>query len=375
MARRANAEGSVYKLKSGPKKGQWMAVVSVGRASDGKRVRRSRVARTQADALALLKTLREDATAGLLNLPRHPKVADYLERWLADTVKPNRAGNTHALYANAATKHVCPQVGGIRIDDLTPLHVQAMVATWDRLGVGKRTQQVGLAVLSQAMAAAVTLGLVRVNPCRDIPPPTHERKSMDPFAVDEARAIINAAASTADAALLTLAFSTGMREGELFGLPWRCVDLFAATVKVEQQVVMVDGKTAIAKPKTKRSVRTIDLTPDAVKALTAHRAELLKCGEAGRDLVFTAPLGGMMSRNNFRVRFWRPTLARAGVRPRTFHEVRHTYATLALGAGVPVHVVSAVLGHARASITLDIYSHALPSQQTEARDTIARLLG
>lgn len=375
MGKRANGEGSIYRLKSGPNKGKWMATVTVGRGVGGKRIRRSRIAEKQADAKALLKELLNDATAGLLMLPRHPTVAEYLERWLADTIKPNRSGNTHALYDNAATKHVAPQVGGIKIDDLTPLHVQAMIATWDRNGLGKRTQQVGLAVLSRAMGHAAKLGLVRANPCRDIEPPRHDRKAMDPFTADEARSIIAAATTTEEATLWTLAFSTGMREGELFGLPWRNVDLFAATVKVDQQVTLVGGKTSISKPKTKRSIRTIDLTPDAVEALTQHRAELLKCGEASRDLVFVAPLGGVMSRNNFRQRLWLPTLERAGVRRRTFHEVRHTYATLSLGAGVPVHVVSAVMGHSRPSITLDAYSHAIPSQQTVARDTIAKLLG
>src|SRR5687768_3095320 len=164
MARRANSEGSVYKIKSGPKRGQWMAVLSVGRASDGKRVRRSRVARTQADALAILKAMKADTDAGLSMLTRHPTLGEYLARWLADVVAPNRSPNTHALYANAVAKHINPQIGGVRLDDVTPIHVQGMLGAWRRGDVGSRSQQVGLATLSRALNSALTLGLIRSNP-------------------------------------------------------------------------------------------------------------------------------------------------------------------------------------------------------------------
>lgn len=375
MARRANREGSVYKLKSGPKKGQWIACLSIGCDASGKRVRRTKVARTQTDALALLAEMKDDLKNGLLDLPKHPTVSEYLKRWLDDIVEPSSSGNTTDLYRNAAVKHIGPKIGGVRLDDLTAMHVQGMLSAWRKAGVGTRTQQVGLSTLSRACGVAVGMGLIRTNPCKHVTRPTSTRKEIDPFTAEEANAVLAAAKDTEYEPLIVLAFTTGMRIGELFGLRWSDVDLHAGVIRVEQQVKMQKGKPTKGTLKTPRSRRTIELTPSAVAILVSHRADLLRDGQASQELVFAAPRGGLMSRHNFTARVWRPLLKKAKTRLRTPHEVRHTYATLALGAGVPIHVVSGVLGHARASITLDTYGHVLKTHQAAARDAIARLLG
>ena len=383
MAKRANGEGSIFRIKKGEKKGQWRAVLTVGRDASGRRIRRTKTAGTQASAKALLETMREESAGGLLALTKHPTVAEYLERWLTDTVAPSRGANTEALYRNAAEKHINPQIGGVRLDDLTALHVQAMLGAWRKLAVGSRTQQVGLSTLSRACTVAVQMGLIRANPCAAVSSPTSARKKIDPFTAEEVGAVLEAAKGDPLESLIVVAFTTGMRPGELFGLPWRCVDLEKGRLRVEQQVtikpVLRNGKrratAVVGQPKTKRSIRAIDLTPQAVAVLLEHRKATLRDGKAGADLVFTAPEGGLLHRNNFTHRTWRPLLERAGVRKRRPHEARHTFATLALGAGVPVHVVSSVMGHARASITLDVYGHVLQTDQAAARDAIARLLG
>jgi integrase len=101
----------------------------------------------------------------------------------------------------------------------------------------------------------------------------------------------------------------------------------------------------------------------------------MRQGNAASPLVFCSPRGGILRRSDFRVRHWNPLLKLLGLDHRGMHHLRHTYATLALGTGVPVHVVARVLGHSKPSITLDIYSHVLSSQQAEATEAMRRLFG
>jgi integrase len=168
-----------------------------------------------------------------------------------------------------------------------------------------------------------------------------------------------------------------MRQGELFGLLWEHVDLPGGKLRIVQAAAEVAGKVSIRSPKTANSARVVELPPVAVKALKEHRAILMKEGNAGSDLVFPAPRGGLIPRSTFRHRYWLPILKHknVGAAPRGFHHTRHTYATLALGAGVPVHVVSRVLGHSKASTTLDIYAHVLQAHQTAATEAAQRLFG
>jgi integrase len=375
VGKRANGEGTVFQIKKGAQKGRWIATLTVGRDASGKRVRRSKVARSQASAIALLAEMRDELTAGVVVLSRKPSVGEFLDRWLDDVIQPSRSDNYAALCGNAITKHIKPQIGGVRLDELSPLHVSATLTTWRKSGVGARTQQVGLATLSRACNAAVGMGLIRHNPCAGVARPKNTRKAIDPFTADEAKAILTAARGSDHEALVVLAFTAGLRISELFGLRWSDIDMAAATVRIERQAKTVKGKTVIGPPKTKRSIRTVELTPLAVAALVSHRKEQLRQGRAGSSYVFTAPRGGLLSRNNFAHRVWRPLLREAGVRFRTPHNTRHTYATLALGAGVPAHVVSAVMGHARASITQDVYAHMLPTHQAAATQAVAKLLG
>jgi integrase len=174
---------------------------------------------------------------------------------------------------------------------------------------------------------------------------------------------------------MQLAITTGMRQGELFGLEWRRIEFSASRLRVEQAVAEVNGVLHIRKPKTKRGLRTINLTPDTLAALDAHRTLILKRGRAASALVFPAIEGGPQSRINFGHRFWRPLLTRTELDYRGAHNLRHTYATIALGAGVPVHVVSQIMGHSKPSITHDIYAHVLQADQQHATTAMTRIFG
>jgi integrase len=187
---------------------------------------------------------------------------------------------------------------------------------------------------------------------------------------------------------ILLGATTGMRRGEVLGLRWSDLDLDGGRLAVRQtlsaprnpdtgQHVPVFGE-----PKTrrgKRSKRSVLLPAQTVAALRAHRkaqaAERLAAGPDYRDhgLVFAEPDGSPIHPDRFRKRF-EHRVERSGLPPLRFHDLRHTYATLALQAGIHAKVVSEILGHANIGITLDTYSHAIPSLQESAAETIAALV-
>ena len=169
-------------------------------------------------------------------------------------------------------------------------------------------------------------------------------------------------------ALYVLAVTTGMRRGELLGLKWSDIDLENATVSVRRTLTRTDNgkRVTLGDPKTKRSRRTIRLTPQAVEALRVHLEKQLQEMEALGDrysdqgLVFTTEAGTPINPSNLRQRSLASLLKRAGLPHIRFHDLRHTCATLLLSKNVHPKFVQELLGHATIAITLDTYSHVLP---------------
>ncbi len=172
---------------------------------------------------------------------------------------------------------------------------------------------------------------------------------------------------------------TGLRRGELLGLRWEDVDLAAGTLSVEQQLVLVKGRMEFQRPKTALSRRTVSVPASVVKELRAHRArqaqEKLLLGEAYQDhgLVFCIEDGRPLDPRAF-TRHLDRLLASAGLPKMAFHDLRHTFATLALQEGVAVRTIQETLGHHTAAFTMTTYAHVTDRMKQEATDKIGSLL-
>jgi integrase len=369
MARRANGEGSVFQTNGG----QWKVAITVGTA-DGKSRRISRNARSQKDGVAILRKLRgEDGAAPSVIVAA--TLAAFLDSWLSEHVKAHKAPATESLYRSMVERVIVPRLGTIPLTRLRTSHVQSFADALVNDKVKPRTRQVAFAVLRGALRHAVRIGNISTDPTIGIEKPQHERKEVFPFSAEDVKSLLTITKGTRWHAMVMLAVTSGMRQGELFGLEWSNVDLKAGGLRIVQAAAEVRGKVTIRKPKTKSSVRVIELPKAVIGALHDHRAIMLKEGHAANKLVFPAPEGGLMSRSTFRHRYWLPMLTKAKLKARGFHHTRHSYATIALGAGVPVHVVCKVLGHAKPSTTLDIYAHVLQAHQAAATDAMQRLFG
>jgi integrase len=371
--KRANGEGSIYQRVDG----LWVAAIT---GADG---RRQRVyAHTRADAgRRLTQALqRRDQGMGETVPAGSDTVAAWLESWLT-TVKPTLRPRTWIRYGELCRVHLIPAIGRLRLGRLQPAHLQALYA--ERLAAGSSPTTIHHVhmVLHRALVAAVRQGQVNRNVAELVTPPRMVQAEMRVLDPTEVRRLCALAAEDADrGALLILAVTTGMRQGELLALRWRDVDLERGTLAVTGTLQRVAGEGLVrGDPKTVRSRRQVRLTPTAVSALrqrqAVHAATRLQLGERWKDgdWVFTGPRGTPLDGNTARAA-WRSLSQRADLPMIRFHDLRHTAATLLLGQGVHPKVVADLLGHATVAITLDRYSHVAMAMHQEATDALEAVL-
>jgi len=225
------------------------------------------------------------------------------------------------------------------------------------------------------MTHAVQMRLLLVNPVSAVTPPRPRHREMK--VLDEAgiARLLAAVEETPIRIPVLLALACGMRRGEVLGLRWSDIDFAAGSLAVRQTLQEAEGARIFKEPKTPKSRRVIALPAIALDALRHHKAQqaetklLLGGRYADHDLICTQADGSPWWSSGFD-RAFRRARKQALINDVRFHDLRHTHATMLLREGVHPKVVSERLGHASIGITLDIYSHVLPSMQEEAAERI-----
>lgn len=370
---------------------RWRVVVEAGRDPvTGKRKRLSLTCATKQEAEREEARLKHQVATGLELEPARLTVGQYLERWL-EAVRPNLRPATFRRYGQLLRHQVIPRIGHIVLPRLRPLHVQQLYA-WlaergrvdGKGGLAAKTILQLHRVLSQALAQAVRWQLIPRNVCQAVDAPSAGRPEIGALGPDGALRLLEEAEreDSAYGDAVILAVHTGLRLGELLGLRWEDVNLERGSIAVRRALQHLPGEGAtFLEPKTARSRRSIPLGTTALAALRRVRRRQLQqklaLGPAYQDqgLVFASPTGTPIIPRSLERAFAR-IVARAGVGPLRFHDLRHTHATLLLARGVHPKIVSERLGHASIAITMDTYSHVLPGLQEEAiRDLDAWLSG
>jgi integrase len=339
---------------------------------------RKAVAEKLADALS-------DRNKGIVFDAGALTVGEFLDRWLSDAVRGTVRESTYSRDKYLLTNHVKPSIGRVRLKNVNALHLQSLYRERLNAGLSPSTVQKIHQVLHKGLAEAVRWSLIPRNPADNVKAPIPTPKEMHPLSASEARRLLEAASEAGDRleALYVLAVHTGMRRGELLGLNWEDVDLANAIVRVRRTLTRTDNgrRLALGEPKTKKSRRTVRLTQRVVEALRSHRArqaeEKLRAGSLYQDqgLVFAGEAGGFINPSNLRQRSFAPLLKRAGLVQITFHDLRHTCASLLFQKNIHPKFVQELLGYASVAITLDTYSHMLPGMGGEAADAMGEALG
>ncbi|HZD00905.1 MAG TPA: site-specific integrase [Actinomycetes bacterium] len=319
------------------------------------------------------------------------------DEWLP-TVEANRRPSTAANYRTNIKVHVVPLIGDVRLQALSPFQLNAFYAKLqaDHRRDGqplapKRVRNIH-AMLHKALRDALRWGLVTRNVADAVDAPNGLSPEMQAWTAAQLRAFLAHARHDRLFAAWMLFATTGMHRGEVAGLRDLDLDLAAGWVAPRRPRVVVNYQVDTSDPKTFAGRRLLALDPATVAALREHleqrKAERAQLAEwrvqvEASGLLFTEIDGTPLHPDRFTRRFrrlvakvqWHQDGARrVGLPKLRLHDVRHTYATVALQAGVPPKVVSERLGHASVAVTLRIYAHVLPGMDRDAANTVASVI-
>lgn len=367
--RRGKGEGSLFQRADG----LWTGTLDLGLDANGKRKRRTIYDKSKAKLIEKLTRLKGEALNGTLSDTTRLTVAYYLENhWLDDDVRLNARKGTYIDYKALVKNHINPHLGGLQLVKLTPLHINGLYARMEQAGTSPRIRQKVHAVLHRALNQAVRWGLLQRNVCAAATRPRVAKKEVAVLTPDQTSRFLKFSEGDRLHALYVLAVTTGLRQGELLGLQWADVDMKRKRLSVVRTLLEHSGKHEVGEPKSEKGRRVVTLPEIAVKALKEHRKRMLTEGNSDQ-WVFCDTAGGPLRKSNLMRRSFKPILTKADLPMIRFHDLRHTAATLLLQQGVHAKIVQERLGHSQISLTMDTYSHVLPSMQEEAARSLDRL--
>ena len=358
--------------------GRWEARLDLG-YQDGKRVRKSYYGATQAEALRKLKRGQADQAAGRPLVDERTTVGQHLDEWL-EAVRPSLRQTSVAAY-DLNVRRAKSIIGRTKLAQLNAPDLQRLYARLLEHGftdrpLSRRSVEQCHTVLHKAFKQAVAWGRMARNPCDYVEVPRPRRAEMRTLSQEQVARLLE---STADDDLYTLwalLATTGLRVGEALGLQWADVDLDGATLQVRRtlQHNRLGPGLVLVEPKTKSSRRTVHLTSQFASTLRDHRKQQNAngLGWRGDNFVFTTAAGEPIGPRNVGYYLSR-ALAKAGLPQVRVHDLRHTAATLLLKWGTHPKVVQEMLGHSTIAITLDLYSHTVPTMHRDAAQQFGRI--
>ena len=376
--RRANGEGSIRKRPDG----RWEGRYTAGHDPEtGKTVYKNVLGKTQAEVKAKLKqAIQENAEVDTLKAEKY-SVGQWMDIWFENYAKIKVRPSSHQTYRGYIDNHIKPNIGKIQLNKLTTLELQKLYKKLlskgrvDRIeakgqpkGLRPKTVRNIHQIISSAMEFAKSQKLIAINPTDGCALPKLEYREMKTLPVEQLASFLREAKESGVFEMYYIELATGLRRGELLGLKWEDLDLEQGTLRVQRQVSRINGEVVEAPLKTKNSYRTISLGTDAVGILKEQRK---KCGNS--PYVFPSPTGGPISPDSV-LQMLHRVLKRAGLPKVRFHDLRHTFATVALQNGVDIKTVSGILGHYSAGFTLDTYAHVTTAAQREAAKTMGSVL-
>lgn len=329
---------------------------------------------TKRQAEELLIKLLKDLQDGTYFEPAEITLKDYLTKWLEDYCKPNLKQTTFDSYESFIRLHIVPTIGKVKLKDLRPAQVQKLY-NQKMNELSSRSVRYIHSILSRAIKQAVKWEYIHRNIIEATSPPALKQKEKQPWDTNQVKTFLEAAKAERLYPLFMLAIMTGMRRGEILGLKWDDINFTNGTISIKRSLVKTDSGPIIQDVKTEKSKRAVSISEVVLQILKEHRItqaqELLALGLKNKEgWVFTrqgdsqppypdsvtAALKKIISKNNL------PLIS--------FHDLRHTHATMLLTQGVNPKIVQERLGHSKISVTMDVYSHVMPGMQRKAADEL-----
>lgn len=359
------------------KDGSFEARLFVGYAmDDGKRsrIRRSFYGRTKKEAMDKARQHRDRVLMGqsAAVAPGKILVTDLVDRWMQHQAQREaHRVSTQIRYKEIKRKHIDPLLGAHRIDDLTPLAVEA---AYDRIP-SPRERGMAHEILRAAFNKAVKWRLLPVSPLASVDHPYKRAQKGQALSREQSQLLLGEARGRRLGAAVYLALGCGLRLGEVLALRWGSVDLKARTIFVSESVTDKPGIFEVGQTKTAASVRLVPLPSPVAEALRERRKAALLEGLAGPEQhVVCSPAGKAYRVSNFYRDFWTPLRAAVGIDCR-FHDLRHTAASYLADLGIHPKTAARILGHADMRTTMQWYTHVSDDASRAAADALGGAMG
>ena len=376
--KRANGEGSIRRRKDG----RWEGRYTAGHDPEtGKAVYKNVLGKTQAEVKEkLAKAIEKSKRVDIVRAEKYT-LGQWMEIWFENYARIKVRPSFHATYRGYLDNHILPNIGNIPLNRLTTLDIQKFYKKLLECGRVVRAESKGQPrglsaktvrnlhqILSSALDLAVQQRLIPSNPAAGCALPRAERQEIRTLTTDQLNAFFREAKASGVLELYYLDLATGLRRGELLGLRWEDIDWQHRELHIRRQLARVGGKVTEAPLKTKNAYHTLPLGEDTIGILAQQKE---KVGTS--PWVFPGPAGGPLSPDSV-LHMLHRVLERAGLPRLRFHDLRHTFATLALQNGIDVKTVSGMLGHYSAGFTLDTYAHVTTPAQRQAAALMRDLL-
>ncbi|MCF6461457.1 tyrosine-type recombinase/integrase [Clostridium sp. Cult3] len=369
---RGQGEGSIRQRKDGT----WEARYSLGVDADGKRIRKSIYGKSRGEVSKKLNQVLNQVNTNTHIEPSKITVKEWIYIWLRDYKKASVSATTYNSYKRQLELYIIPHLGHICLKDLRPEQVQA---TFNKMkDLSDRNIKYTRTVFNMAMKRAKINKLIYDNPCEyiDLPkgkPP--QKKKV--FTEKEQIKFLNAIDGHMYEVAFLVLISTGMRVGELLGLTWDNIDFEEYTITIDKALSRAKGEL-FTTPKTDTSNRVIPVLPVIMDRIRKHKIEQNKIKlQVGKDynpdnLVFCNTFGAPVAFRTFS-RSLERVLKDNDLPILSPHELRHTFATRGLEAGMDMKELQELLGHSSMKLTSDLYTHVLIKQKRKAIDKTSHL--
>lgn len=388
--RAANGVGSIRKITStrnGKQYTYWQARYTAGYdPGTGKQIQRSITGKTQKEVAQKLKQATYELDQGTYTAPCRLTVLEWLDTWkkeYTEDVKPSTA----YIYKKNIDMYIVPYIGSVKLQALTAPMIQAL---YNKLLKPEKEGAKALSaksvrnvhgVLHKALQQAVLVGYIRGNPADACKPPRAEKKEVYPLDESHVADFLKTIQDHPHEYLYKIALFTGLREGEVLGLTWDCLDFEHGTLLIKQQLrreQQKGGKYYFSPPKNSKP-RVLSLAPSVVRLFRCQKlkqnCQRLEAGElwTENNLIFTNQTGGVLSYRTVYDCFKR-VMAKIGSPATRFHDLRHTYAVLAIKSGDDIKTVQENLGHATAAFTLDVYGHVTAQMRKDSANRMEEVI-
>ena len=376
--KRANGEGSIRKRSDGRWEGRYTAGYD---PETGKRIIKNVLGKTQAEVKEkLAKAIEESKKLDIVRSDEYT-VAEWLRLWYELYAKPNIRPTTADSNRRGIESHVIPRIGEIKLKQLTSRDIQKMYKDLQENGRLRKSkkQQRGLSnatvrgihmMLHNALDRAVKERLILRNPTEDCIIPKIQKQEMKILHPEDMKAYLEAADKRGVLPMFYLELVTGIRKGELAALLWSDLDEERRTISVSKQAVGDRNRNVtISRPKTENSVRKISIPQSAIELLRQEHEK-----HPDNPWMFPSPKTGEMYHPDSIAKLHEKILRDTGLEHIRFHDLRHTFATMALQNGVDVKTVSSMLGHYDAGFTLRTYTHATRQMQEQAAEKMENFM-